>query len=260
MTDREMRSGRLLLVPNTLDLGCPDPVTGNAPDLQQVLPLGVIREAARIAHWIAENAKTTRAFLKRVDQVIPLSQALQGLSIEELPRPVKGGKADKGAKDAKGAVSGEATILTTLLALQVGLDGLVIQRPELNGDAAEGLQQLTGSRARHAHSGVKANDLSAHCSQLNARRRVVARFAERLPAQVRDLVRSDHDHVLVEPPGHLLRFGLSQSAGQGQWRLAGQGCFIHIRGAGLERLAQASQQFASVGRARAQHQPRQGSH
>ena len=26
------RTGRLLLVPNTLDLGCPDPVTGLAPD------------------------------------------------------------------------------------------------------------------------------------------------------------------------------------------------------------------------------------
>lgn len=103
------RTGRLLLVPNTLDLGCPDPATGDAPDLQQVLPLGVIREAARIQHWIAENAKTTRAFLKRVDQVEPLSQPLQAMSIEELPRPPKGGK------DAKGDAPGLTAVLNSLL-------------------------------------------------------------------------------------------------------------------------------------------------
>jgi 16S rRNA (cytidine1402-2'-O)-methyltransferase len=86
------RTGRLLLVPNTLDLGCPVPGTDATPDLQQVLPLGVIREASRLAHWIAESAKTTRAFLKRVDQVVPLSQSLQSLSIMELPRPIKGSR------------------------------------------------------------------------------------------------------------------------------------------------------------------------
>jgi len=76
--------GRLLLVPNTLDLGA------EAGDIQDVLPLGVLREAARLRHWVAENAKTTRAFLKRVDAVAPLSQPLQMLSIRELPRPRKG--------------------------------------------------------------------------------------------------------------------------------------------------------------------------
>ena len=85
--------GRLLLVPNTLDLGCTDPGSGQPPDLQEVLPMGVIREAARLGHWVAENAKTTRALLKRVDQVVPLHQALQSVSIVELPRPAKGGKA-----------------------------------------------------------------------------------------------------------------------------------------------------------------------
>jgi 16S rRNA (cytidine1402-2'-O)-methyltransferase len=86
------RRGRLLLVPNTLDLGCLEPGTDQTPDLQDVLPMGVIREAARLGHWVAENAKTTRAFLKRVDQVVPLAQALQAVSIVELPRAAKGGK------------------------------------------------------------------------------------------------------------------------------------------------------------------------
>ncbi|MBU0918170.1 SAM-dependent methyltransferase [Aquabacterium parvum] len=129
------RAGRLLLVPNTLDLGCPDPVTGNAPDLQQVLPLGVIREAARIAHWIAENAKTTRAFLKRVDQVTPLSQALQSLSIVELARPVKGGKGDKGGKET----NDQAVALASLLApARAGHDVGLISEAGLPGVADPG--------------------------------------------------------------------------------------------------------------------------
>ncbi|HEX7440781.1 MAG TPA: SAM-dependent methyltransferase [Caldimonas sp.] len=79
--------GTLYLVPNTLDFGAP----GAAPALEDVLPLGVIRCAARLGHWIAEDAKTTRAFLKRVAAVVPLAQALQAIAIVELPRPQKGG-------------------------------------------------------------------------------------------------------------------------------------------------------------------------
>lgn len=78
--------GALYLVPNTLDLGTADA----AADLQDTLPLGVIRTASRLSHWVAENAKTTRAFLKRVDAVVPLALPLQSLSIVELPRPQKG--------------------------------------------------------------------------------------------------------------------------------------------------------------------------
>jgi 16S rRNA (cytidine1402-2'-O)-methyltransferase len=81
--------GRLLLVPNTLDFGTVTEST-LAPDLQDVLPLGVIRTAARLRHWVAENAKTTRAFLKRVDGVVPLAQPLQTIAIRELPRAPKG--------------------------------------------------------------------------------------------------------------------------------------------------------------------------
>lgn len=82
--------GRLLLVPNTLDLGCvPDGAT--PPELSQVLPQAVLQAASRLTHWVAENAKTTRAFLKRVDAVIPLATPLQELDIQVLPRPPKGG-------------------------------------------------------------------------------------------------------------------------------------------------------------------------
>ena len=82
--------GRLLLVPTPLDFGIrsDDPL----PDLQAVLPLGVIRQAAALTHWVAENAKTARAFLKRVDAVAPLARPLQALSITELPRATKGAR------------------------------------------------------------------------------------------------------------------------------------------------------------------------
>jgi 16S rRNA (cytidine1402-2'-O)-methyltransferase len=79
--------GQLVLVPNTLDLG-----NGTDTDLHQVLPFGALETAARLTHWVAENAKTTRAFLKRVDAMVPLAQPLQALSIVELPRPPKGAK------------------------------------------------------------------------------------------------------------------------------------------------------------------------
>ena len=82
-------SGTLYLVPNTLDFGTPEPL----PPLDDVLPASVIRTAARLSHWVAENAKTTRAFLKRVDAVVPLAQPLQALAIVELPRPRKGAPA-----------------------------------------------------------------------------------------------------------------------------------------------------------------------
>ena len=67
-------TGTLYLVPNALDFGVSEAGLG---DLQQVLPLGVIRIAARLPCWVAENAKTTRAFLKRVNEIVPLEQPLQ---------------------------------------------------------------------------------------------------------------------------------------------------------------------------------------
>jgi len=76
--------GRLWLVPNTLDLGTAQ------SDLQDVLPLGAIRTAAGLRHWVVENARSSRALLKRVDQVVPLGCALQDIQMVELPRPPKG--------------------------------------------------------------------------------------------------------------------------------------------------------------------------
>ena len=80
---------RLYLVPNALDLG-----TGGTPaPLDDVLPRGVIRVAAGIEHWVVEDAKSARAFLKRVDAVVPLARPLQALAIVELPKAPKGREA-----------------------------------------------------------------------------------------------------------------------------------------------------------------------
>ncbi|HEY2560342.1 MAG TPA: SAM-dependent methyltransferase [Caldimonas sp.] len=79
-------SGTLFLVPNGLDTGTADA----AADLRERLPLGTLRIAARLDHWLCENAKTTRAFLKRVDLACKLARPLQEIEIVELPRPPKG--------------------------------------------------------------------------------------------------------------------------------------------------------------------------
>ena len=78
--------GTLLLVPNTLDLGA------EAGDLHDVLPLGVMRRAASLLHWVAEDARSARALLKRIDAIAPLAQPLQATHIVELPRPRKGSR------------------------------------------------------------------------------------------------------------------------------------------------------------------------
>ena len=75
--------GRLYLVPAPLDFGCDD----LAP-LQDVMPLATIEVAAQLQHWICENAKSTRAYLKRVGELQPLKNQLQALQIQELPREV----------------------------------------------------------------------------------------------------------------------------------------------------------------------------
>jgi 16S rRNA (cytidine1402-2'-O)-methyltransferase len=87
--------GRLYLVPAPLDFGAdPQPLTA-------ALPAATIATAAQLTHWIAENAKSARALLKRVDAVTPLAAPLQAQHITELPRQAhKQGDHTAGAFDA----------------------------------------------------------------------------------------------------------------------------------------------------------------
>jgi 16S rRNA (cytidine1402-2'-O)-methyltransferase len=75
--------GKLYLVPAPLDFGCE-----TLTPLTDVLPLGTLQTAARLQHWVCENAKSTRAYLKRIDAICPLQQAVQALQIQELPREI----------------------------------------------------------------------------------------------------------------------------------------------------------------------------
>lgn len=86
--------GTLYLVPAPLDFGCDI----QAPP-EDALPTATLRQACRLTHWICENAKSTRAYLKRVDALYPLAAPLQQQQITELPREVhkKGDHGDKGA-------------------------------------------------------------------------------------------------------------------------------------------------------------------
>ncbi len=103
--------GKLYLVPAPLDFGC----EVQAP-LADVMPLETIRIAAQLPCWICENAKSTRAYLKRVNELQPLAQPVQSLQIQELPREVH----------KKGDHSGNFDARPLLIAAMEGRDmGLV---------------------------------------------------------------------------------------------------------------------------------------
>lgn len=82
-TQAEKNLGTLYLVPTPLDFGC-----DTQTPINDVLPQETLRVAASVSHWITENAKSTRAFLKRVDAHVPLKQTIQETHITELPREV----------------------------------------------------------------------------------------------------------------------------------------------------------------------------
>lgn len=76
-------AGVLYLVPAPLDFGC---ATQSA--LTRSMPEGTLKVAAVLQHWVCENAKSTRAYLKRVGELYPLCVPLQSMQLQELPREV----------------------------------------------------------------------------------------------------------------------------------------------------------------------------
>ena len=67
--------GTLFLIPNTL---------GETEALASVLPEQVQHITSQLDYFVAENAKTARAFLKLVNASHPLSKPMQAISISEL--------------------------------------------------------------------------------------------------------------------------------------------------------------------------------
>ena len=71
-------SGTLYLIPNTLG------VDSSEYPLASVIPAGVQSITAKLDYFIAENAKSARAYLKLVDATNPLQKPLQEIRISEL--------------------------------------------------------------------------------------------------------------------------------------------------------------------------------
>ncbi|WP_333841630.1 SAM-dependent methyltransferase [Limnohabitans sp.] len=88
--------GTLYLVPTPLDFGCDAQAA-----ITDVLPQKTLYVAAGVTHWITENAKSTRAFLKRVDAHVALANTIQENTITELPREVHKKGDHTGEFDAK---------------------------------------------------------------------------------------------------------------------------------------------------------------
>lgn len=69
--------GTLFLVPNTLG------DEARHEQLPWVLPNETIIQVSKIQHWIVEDAKTARAFLKAIDSITPLTCTIQEMQMSE---------------------------------------------------------------------------------------------------------------------------------------------------------------------------------
>lgn len=108
--------GALYLVPTPLDFGCPTP---HPAPLGQWLPSETLACASRLTHWITENAKSTRAFLKRVQAETGLAAPLQSQHLMELARAAH--KAGDHVIDAASEAQARLLLAPALLGNDIGL-------------------------------------------------------------------------------------------------------------------------------------------
>lgn len=73
-------TGTLFLIPNTLGMN----EDQHTDLLASIIPATVQAMTAQLSHFVAENAKTTRAYLKYLAQVHPLQKTIQQIQIAEL--------------------------------------------------------------------------------------------------------------------------------------------------------------------------------
>ncbi len=95
--------GTLFLVPNTLG------DDSRQEQLPWVLPNETLIQAAKLKHWIVEDAKTARALLKAIDTVAPLACTIQEMQMGEwrgLARNAKYGDSVKPADLLKPLIAG----------------------------------------------------------------------------------------------------------------------------------------------------------
>ena len=85
----------------------------------QWLPAETLGAASRLTHWITENAKSTRAFLKRVEATHGLAAPMQSQHITELPRAAH--KKGDHAPEAQGDAQARALLAPALQGHDMGL-------------------------------------------------------------------------------------------------------------------------------------------
>ena len=199
-------NGSLWLVPNTLDFG----VAGGNARLDELLPLTAIRTAAGLRHWVCENARTTRAFLKRVDAVVPLAEPLQALSIVELPRPAKGkAMPSVGTGTRTGATTDTAALLAPALA---GHDVGLLSEAGLPALADPGAELVAAAHAAgvpvRSLAGASAISLALAASGMNGQSFAFVGYvpvqADERAARIRELEaisrRQRQTQLLIETP------------------------------------------------------------
>lgn len=108
--------GKLYLVPAPLDFGC---ALEEQTQITDAIPSGTLEATARIQHWICENAKSTRAVLKRVAEHYPLACSLQEMAITELSREAH--KKGDHASNSSMSDASQAILNKTLQGIDIGL-------------------------------------------------------------------------------------------------------------------------------------------
>lgn len=188
--------GTLWLVPNTLDLGA-------APlPLADALPAAVVHRAATLTHWIVEDARSARAFLKRVDALAPLARPLPELHIAELPR------ARKGSREPLPAAAWQALLAPALAGHDLGL----LSDAGLPALADPGAAVVTAAHdaglAVASLAGASAVSLAVAASGLNGQNFAFVGYLPQEPAarsaRIRDLEarsrREQQTQVCIETP------------------------------------------------------------
>lgn len=140
--------GTLYLIPNTLGpVDIPLQEDGTPHPLDAIIPREVQAVAARLDYFVAENAKTTRAFLKLLGSCQALSKPIQEIGIAELN------------------VNTDASALPALLApLREGRDGGLISEAGVPAVADPGANLV---RMAHQH-GIQVRPLVGPSSLLLA--------------------------------------------------------------------------------------------
>ncbi|MBC7444387.1 MAG: SAM-dependent methyltransferase [Polaromonas sp.] len=229
--------GKLYLVPAPLDFGCEQ----QAP-LQEVMPLGTLQVAARLGCWICENAKSTRAYLKRINELTPLATPVQMQQIAELPREIH----------KKGDHAGPFDARPLLAAAMAGQDIGLVSEAGMPAIADPG-----SSVVRAAHdlglrvvplTGPMSLMLALASSGLNGQNFAFVGYLPQDPAgriqRIRELeslaLKTGQTQIFIETPYRniALMQALLQTL-QGNTRLA-LGCGLTL-GAGVTRSALASQ-------------------